>query len=374
MDELAERIARVREELGPTWDEQRAMVLYAGVGQRRRRRAVRRAALGALAVAGIALAIVARTSDEPSHDVRASRPTGGEAPSPGVAARAPDAPASDAPQLATLRLSDGSLAEFAAADSDLRVVRDRPDAIDVDLATGRAKFDVVPNPTRRFVVRADGVAVIVVGTRFEVVHAADGVQVAVERGKVRVERAGVAVFLSAGESRTFAPTEVAWDAPAGTKPADARKTASWRSLGQNGDYDAAYRLIEQGARIDDEPSSWMDAADAARLSGHPREATGYLERLVRGHDRSPLAPLAAFTLGRVYLDQLGEPARAARAFADARRLAPDSSLAPDAMAREVEALSKAGDAAGANQRAREYAARYPGGRRLRAVRLYGHLE
>jgi transmembrane sensor len=87
-----------------------------------------------------------------------------------------------------------------------------------------------------------------------------------------------------------------------------------------------------------------------------------------------VAPLAAFTLGRVYLDQLGQPERAAEAFDLSLRLAPSGSLAQDALAREVEALSKGGNAQAAYAHAQQYLQRYPNGRRLRAVQLYGGLE
>jgi transmembrane sensor len=125
--------------------------------------------------------------------------------------------------------------------------------------------------------------------------------------------------------------------------------------------------------VENDPAVLMDAADAARLSGHPGSAVRYLERVVRDHRRSPVAPLAAFTLGRVYLDQLGQPHRAAEAFQLSRDLAPSGSLAQDALAREVEAHSKGGDAHQAWIRAQEYLKRYPNGRRVRAVQLYGGL-
>ena len=49
----------------------------------------------------------------------------------------------------------------------------------------------------------------------------------------------------------------------------------------------------------------MLAADAARFSGHPQQATHFLERMTREHPQNSIAPLAAFTLGRIYLSQLG---------------------------------------------------------------------
>jgi transmembrane sensor len=150
--------------------------------------------------------------------------------------------------------------------------------------------------------------------------------------------------------------------------------ASWRSLSQSGQYDAAFDALQRTSGVENDPAALMDAADAARLSGHAQSAVQYLVRVVNEHKGSPVAPLAAFTLGRVYLDKLGQPDKAADAFQRARALAPNGSLAQDALAREVEALSKGGNAQKAYVRAREYMQQYPNGRRLRAVQLYGGIE
>jgi transmembrane sensor len=153
-----------------------------------------------------------------------------------------------------------------------------------------------------------------------------------------------------------------------------KRGASWRSLSQSGQYEAAFESLKKDHAVEDDPATLMDAADAARLSGHPEHAVEYLAQVVSRHPKSPVAPLAAFTLGRVYLDKLGQPDRASDAFALAQRLAPNGSLAPDALAREVEALSKGGNAHKAYLKAQEYLKRYPNGQRLRAVQLYGGLE
>jgi transmembrane sensor len=150
---------------------------------------------------------------------------------------------------------------------------------------------------------------------------------------------------------------------------------SWRSLSQSGQYDAAFKSLSSVPQtVVNDPAALMDAADAARLSGHPNDAVKYLKRVLNEHAQSPVAPLAAFTLGRVYLDRLGQPDRAAETFELARKLAPTGSLAQDALAREVEALSKGGNAQKAYLRAQEYLKTYPEGRRARAVQLYGGLE
>jgi transmembrane sensor len=153
----------------------------------------------------------------------------------------------------------------------------------------------------------------------------------------------------------------------------AEPRAAWRSLSQSGDYEGAYRLLQQSTVEDDDSGALLDAADAARLSGHPQAAVTYLRKVLDQHRESPVAPLAAFTLGRVLLERLGQPSEAADAFAIARQLAPTGSLAQDALAREVEAWSKAGRPDDAYRAAREYVDTYPKGRRLRAVQLYGGL-
>jgi transmembrane sensor len=150
---------------------------------------------------------------------------------------------------------------------------------------------------------------------------------------------------------------------------------SWRSLYEGGDYDAAAELLLRGdTQVANDPSTLMDAAEAVRFSNHPEASVLYLRRVLREHPHSPVAALAGFTLGRVLLERLGEPAEAAEAFAFVRSAQPRGSLAQDALAREVEALSKAGDSHNAFLRARLYIQLYPSGRRLRAVRLFGGLE
>jgi transmembrane sensor len=115
----------------------------------------------------------------------------------------------------------------------------------------------------------------------------------------------------------------------------------------------------------------LAAADAARLDGRPADGAAVLRRLLREHRKDPRAPLAAFTLGRVLLNELDQPRQAAAAFAEARGLAPHGPFAEDALAREAEAWSAAGEAAEAAARAQDYVRRYPGGRRAAAMRALG---
>jgi transmembrane sensor len=171
--------------------------------------------------------------------------------------------------------------------------------------------------------------------------------------------------------------QISAPAPASTAPhANAANGRSWRALAQEGDYRSAFTLMtESGASaVRDDPDDLLFAADVARLSGHPDLAVSKLDRVLRAHARDSRAPLAAFTLGRTLLDSLGRPREAADAFAKARKLSPGGALAQDALAREVESWSRAGEPTLARSRALEYLKLYPEGRREKAVRYQGGLE
>ncbi|MBL9037299.1 MAG: hypothetical protein JNG84_02180 [Archangium sp.] len=159
------------------------------------------------------------------------------------------------------------------------------------------------------------------------------------------------------------------------KTAPVRATPSWKRLAEEGDFGAAYDALHQApASVRDEPAELLLAADVARLSRHPAEAVATLRKMLDRHARDARAPLAAFTLGRVLLDELGQPTEADDAFALARSLSPTGPLADDALAREVEARSRGGDMSTARQLAEAYLQRLPNGPRARLVRHYGGLD
>lgn len=305
------------------------------------------------------------------------------------------------------------------------------------LQRGGARFDIVQNPARLFRVEAGAVTTEVLGTVFTVERIGARTRVAVERGRVRVLWPAGRRELGAGEHGTFppevtpplrgaaapgegppvprggtaapaatasraparpalaapaapadgprgapaeasgAPAEVSGapaDAPAVPDPAPAAGS-DWIALAQEGRFDSAYERLQQaGAGTLRGPTELLLAADVARLSRHPAAAVAPLRQVLRDFPRDPRAPLAAFTLGRGLLDALGRPREAAEAFRKAQDLEPDGPLAADALAREVEAWSRAGESARARERARLYLMRYPDGDRQRSVRRYGELE
>jgi transmembrane sensor len=297
-----------------------------------------------------------------------------------------------APVRSAMALEDGSVVDLEGADTVVETLETTAANTDLRVVRGSATFRVVHNPNRIFRVHAGGVTAEVVGTVFRVVRQAAEARVDVISGKVRVSYDGQETVLSGGSSVTVADRK-AGQAPVAATPtavpsADAKPTADpkaaasasnqlpWRELARAADFEQAYDSLQRVGRSDvrDNPDDLLLAADVARLSRHPAEAVPHLRAVIARHRHDPRAPLAAFTLGRVLLESLGRPAEAATAFRTAQELAPSGLLVEDALAREVEALSRAGETAAAQARAELYVRRYPQGRKVSLVRRHGGLD
>jgi transmembrane sensor len=289
------------------------------------------------------------------------------------------------------RYADGSHAHALSDSAALHVSRSTRDEAVTEIDRGGYRFSVVPNPKRTFRVIAGGVRVEVLGTEFAVERlAAEQVRVQVWSGRVRVLWQDQARELTANADQVFPPATVVAPAEAPTTAAPApvdpptaveaahvhppHVSPAWVKLAQAGDYDAAYAMKHRSHDLAHGAVELMLAADAARLSHHPDEALEPLRMLVEQRARDPRAPLAAFTLGRVLLDDLGRPREASAAFAKARELAPQGPLSEDALAREVEAWSRSGETVRAHEQAQRYLDAYPTGARARSVRRFGNVE
>jgi transmembrane sensor len=237
------------------------------------------------------------------------------------------------------------------------------------LTRGRGRFNVAPRPQRNFQVRAGEVTITVVGTVFTVERIADRVGVTVERGSVRVGWGLGSRLLEKGESGWFPPLLVDSPGESPSAPPTAPKPVRGKSPPAS-----RSSPVSAPATPSTSAEELLLAADSARMAGHPGQGAELLRRLLREHRTDPRAPLAAFTLGRVLLMELGKPREAAAAFAEVRQLAPQGSFAEDALAREVEAWSQARQLELARARAQEYLRYYPGGRRAATVRAMGGLE
>jgi len=286
---------------------------------------------------------------------------------------APQVPATET------RFGDGSTATALTQGAVLELRTTSETELVVVAKSGSFRFDVVPNPSRQFVVDAGDVTVRVLGTRFVVTRQDERAEVRVERGRVEVTWPSGRSELGVGGSGWFPPlpepalaSSTATAEPVSTA-AKASVLANERTqfieLTRKGDYRAAYAIIDRAPQLfGGSAEDLMMAADAARLSNHPQQAVGYLQRITREHPSDSRAPLAAFTLGRIYMSQLRQPAAAARAFAQVRQLAPTGALVEDALAREAEALEQAGQHQAAQKLVQAYLKQYPTGRRSERLR------
>lgn len=286
--------------------------------------------------------------------------------------------------------SDGSRVGLGA-EGRLEVAENDGKAVVAILGAGSAQFDVRPGGPRRWTIECGLATVEVVGTTFTIDREPGRLHVAVKRGVVlvrgervseRIQRLtpgqSIDVFgpVSEGPPRDTASGPVTSNAPppvGDELPASAPRS-TWRDLAHGGDYARAYRVLGsdglQNVVKSGVVADLLTVADVARLSGHPTEAVVPLRRVVFEHPRDPAAPVAAFTLGRVELDALGDPANAADAFARAIALGIPQGLAEDAYVRLVEARSRAGDAVGARETAAQYLQRFPAGSQAATVRRW----
>jgi tetratricopeptide (TPR) repeat protein len=220
-----------------------------------------------------------------------------------------------------VRFDDGSWLE-AAPRSRVEIEEDAA-GTRLSLARGGVELEVEPRSARRIVVETALARVIVVGTRFSVVRGHDDVRVTVVHGLVRVQSPwiedGVAM-LSAGEDLVV---RRALPEPPPTPTVENTSDREPRPRPERLDVDALFR-----------------EADDLQRAGRPRDAIAPLERILAARPRSSDAALAAFTLGRLYDDVIGDRELAVRAFERSRSIGLPSGLDVEARAR-LERLASA---------------------------------
>ena len=359
MLDLDQRLQRGPLQVRSTWSEEQTRSLARGVLVRRRRRFVSRVALSA-ACAGL-LVFGALRFKHPEIPARMAIAT---------------AKVASVSALSAVHYADGSVAELGSQGGVVHLDQQEADLVSSTVVSGSARFDVVPNHERTFEVHAGDVTVRVLGTAFVVERSGSGAHVSVERGRVRVSWPGGEAVLGVGEAGEFPPVSAVAsaafaDASAVPVPVESIPLAPhvWRDLAQRGRYAQAFAALRQTPDdVRNEPRDLLLAADVARLSSHPAQAVAPLRKVTQLYPKDPRAPVAAFTLGRVLLDDLGRASEAAGAFAQAERLWPSGPLAGDALAREVEALKRSGQMPAARAIAEKYVTLHPDGRHAAALR------
>lgn len=283
-------------------------------------------------------------------------------------------------------LQDGSRMELAAH-SRLSVQKQVRDELRLKLDQGKVECDVAHNPKRQFFVQAAGVVVRVTGTKFSVdvknEHSPEGssahyVEVNVSRGSVEIERIDgtmPARRLTAGErwamrvsdgltpseeeeqTRAAQPTE---GSLSGTGPALPAPGARPKAQVVNNDAPApppedARTLLEKGR--------------VARRKGNPQGAAAAYQQLLTQYPQDSRAGLAAFELGRLRMDRLGDLKGAVLALRQAVQLAPSANVKEDAMARLVDAHHRGGQTEACTDAQRAYLTAFPSGVHAATVRL-----
>ncbi|MEL6759167.1 MAG: FecR domain-containing protein [Myxococcota bacterium] len=284
---------------------------------------------------------------------------------------------------------DGSRVTSKTADTQIAVRTSRPELIEVGLNVGSARFEVAKRRRRVFRVLVDETQIEVLGTVFSVERSASGMSVEVEEGRVRVVHPQNSVELVSGERMTFPsgppPTAKGRESAEsvrpprlknvdpGRSPRRAKPRERWQKAAKRGALEKAYDGMKRQGVVN-RAEELLLAADVARMTGHPEEALPYLRRVIADHAKDPRAPLAAFTLGKLLLQDLGRPRQAAKAFRQVARLDTSDALREDALAREIECHYRVGDEERARELANRYLLRYPRGRRAEWVRRYGGLS
>jgi transmembrane sensor len=286
---------------------------------------------------------------------------------------------------AVVAMSDGSRVDLGAG-ARFAPLESTGTSFVAVLERGSAHFEVRPGGPRRWQIECGLATVEVVGTGFDCTRAPGRLNVSVQHGAVLVRGERVpdrARRLAAGETlevleppapaeSSQAPVDAPEAAPAAMVAAAperdpvAAETGAWRELARGGHHREAFAALgAQGLLRETKRLGVTDLlvlADVARLSGHAAEAVVPLERILRDFPGDPQAPLAALALGRLELDTLDRPAKAATALNRALSLGVPRSLREDVRTRLVEAYARAGNRTAARTAAAAYLREYPEGR------------
>jgi transmembrane sensor len=332
-------LGALKAQLEPPWDALRERRVLAKVVEKRRSPRVHVAswAIVSAAVMAMALAVVVVRSRSASTYVAATPAT-------------PAAPA----QQSTMALADGSRAVLLG-EAAVQVEDQRADRVRIVQTYGVVRYEVRPDPSREFTVRARGTLVRVRGTAFTVTVNKDEVEVQVHRGHVEVDDGTRKRDLVTGESLSVpslpasaeaGPPELEDVPPPADNGGGNEPSARGPDSVSNAAPPSAYAL--------------QSMADSARLAGNNAQAAQALESLVALHPRDRRIPDALFTLGRVERAR-DRQAAAAQAFEHCYSIAPDGPLAQDALAEAAASWSSSGADDTARTDANKYLKRWPSG-------------
>ncbi len=260
----------------------------------------------------------------------------------------------------TVALADGSTMRLDSS-SRVEVSGSAERGVHLSLRRGRIECKVTHRRAPSFVVTADGVEVRVVGTRFSVesVRAGDS-----SRVEVRVDEGAVEVR-SANRPREVQRVEAGrtWSQVTRTEPVvNAQPEAAPQVRSAEVAPPVAPAPDEPSAKPEaDTARTLLEEANEHRRAGRLADAARTYETLLSRYPKDGRAGLAAFELGRLRMDRLGDVAGAIQALERAMKLAPGSGFREDAMARLVTAYGRSGNAARCTTARDAYLKHYPEG-------------
>lgn len=305
-------------------------------------------------------------------------------------ASAPDGSELQAASLSTqgdalaMTLQDGSQLEVGPR-SRVELAEVREKQVVVELAQGRVLCDVIPSRERVFAVHAGGVEVRVLGTRFSVERSTgaqlERVEVRVERGRVEVRRkdgSSPPRLLIAGESWVV---EGRPGTPEGLATGSALDRSAEGVLDRDvpeppeGAGKAAVPPAETSppaprakAVPGEKARELLQQATEARRAGRFADAARAYQELAQHHGADSRAGLAAFELGRLRMDHLGDDAGAAVALQQALASSGAAGFREDALARLVRAYARLGQTGRCDKARQQYLDLHPRGVHVEQVR------
>jgi transmembrane sensor len=254
----------------------------------------------------------------------------------------------------SIALADGSVAHLSAG-AHVDVDHQGPEFVRLLQGSGSVRYEVSPDPARRFEIDVRGIEVRVIGTVFTIAVTHASVVVSVERGHVEVDSGDGVSELGPGD---VLQVELEHDT---AREEDAEATPP---------EPAAATPARLPATPPQTPDALLQRADAARADGRLADAAAALRTLVRQYRDDPRVYSAYFQLGKVERSR-GRHRTAASAFAACVRRAPHGALAEDARAEAAISWRDAGESRRARSTAQAYLQHYPKG--AHAARMHRML-
>lgn len=273
----------------------------------------------------------------------------------------------------SVALADGSRIDLEPV-SRVIVREGSARSVRLDVHKGGARFDVPHVAGRSFDVLAGGVKIRVVGTRFTVsvagAPAGKRVTVSVQEGVIEAESAGEKTRVRAGETWSTVQAEPRAVPPAPPVPRGGPTAAPSAEP-------AEPQVVEQSTPmvVTSRPAAGPKSAqelfekgNVARQSGDAAGAASAYADLLRYHPSDARVGLAAFELGRLKMDQLGDLRGAVANLQRAVSSASGSAFREDALARLVRAHDTMGDTVRCERAQATYLSNYPSGVHAGTVR------